>query len=106
MEFCKQFNNISCVYEDNLILNILVFQYEDKTFNIFLKGILSTHLLKESLFLKYEDDNFYYKTNFIDLEKLYKISILKNLELNSDLKSVFKMILSTSSISLQLKLNK
>jgi ribosomal protein L11 len=101
-DFNKQFNNLSKIYLNDIILNVQVNIYNDKSFSIFIKGPSSIFLIYEQILKKNKDidsTNDYY---IINLSELYKITIFINKLFDKNerfikkkLKSIFGTIASS-----------
>src|SRR6187401_2055050 len=63
MEFVKRFNEVSKNYKANILLNVLVFVFVDKTFELFvsispISFLINEEIFKELGFKILQEDNF------------------------------------------------
>jgi large subunit ribosomal protein L11 len=97
-DFCTLFNNASSVYQHGLPLPVEVFVYKNEVFNFYIKTPTTSFLLKNLLLFK--------NNNELSLLDIYKIALIKHLDLKYlPLKAVFINVL-TIAITLKIKINK
>lgn len=99
-EFFKQFNNLSKIYLEDIVLNVELVLYVDKKFDIIIKGPTNVFMFYEEYFCSKGGDSmeFQFPDNiYLNLSALYKIAVFqKEIGKNKvSLKSIFKSLLGT-----------
>jgi ribosomal protein L11 len=101
-EFFKQFNNLSKVYIDDIVIILDVMLYIDKKYDIVLKGPSVNSMFYEEFYHEklnkgFNIDLIYNETMSLNLSTLYKIAVfIKELRKdNQEFKSIFKSLIGT-----------
>ena len=74
-KFCDEFNNLTSIYNNNVLIYIKLFLYTDKSFCFLIKGPLFSLVLKVILCSHILDNKLVYQ---ITLKNLYYINYLRN----------------------------
>lgn len=90
-DFCTMFNDATAQKKFGLPLPVVVFVYKNEIFNFYIKTPTTSFLLKNLLLYK--------KSETLDLLDIYKIALIKHIDLKHlSFKSVFVTVLTAAKL--------